>query len=305
MNCFKTIILMLFFLQANVINLPAQYNPSSPMPQMPRTSNPYSAIPTYGNMFGLEPRTNQNHSYPGQSQQNTGMEQYERDRMEAARRNEELLRIVSESREISYGLPSFETISETEYYRQAAETLLDMLKGKTPLSLKDAVFTVENAYFEGKLDKRQYGKHIDDLISIARSKVIEDKYSWNNNTVKNVMFFRLITDTLTIKLPLRERSVTSYPMQYDFEDIMGREDWTKMFVSKLLYTHSGQCHSLPLLYLILCEATGTEAYLACSPSHSYIKFKDETGSWHNVELTNGRCTTPAQVRHVKQIKIKL
>jgi hypothetical protein len=279
-------------LQANTVNLPAQYNPASPVPQMPQPPNPYGAMPTYGK-FGLEPPASQNHAYPGQRQQNTGMEHYERDRMETARMNEELLRMVSESREISYGLPSFAAISETGYYRQAAETLLDMLKGKIPLSLKDAVFTVENAYFEGKLDKMQYGKHIDELVSIARSKAIEDRYSWNNNTAKNVMFFRLMTDTLKINLPLRERSVTSYPMQYDFEDITGQEDWTKMFVSKLLYTHSGQCHSLPLLYLILCEATGTEAYLACSPSHSYVKFKDETGSWHNVELTGGRFTTDA------------
>ena len=75
-----------------------------------------------------------------------------------------------------------------------------------------------------------------------------------------------------------------------------------MFVEKALATNSGQCHSLPLLYLILAEEIGANAQLAYSPSHSYIKFKDDNGKWHNVELTNGMMTTDAFVLQSGYIK---
>lgn len=49
----------------------------------------------------------------------------------------------------------------------------------------------------------------------------------------------------------------------------------------------GQCHSMPLLYLILAEQIGAEAYLVMSPNHSYIRFPDDEGNLLSIELTNG------------------
>jgi hypothetical protein len=264
-----------------------------PVIEIPKPSMPF-AVP----LPNTNPQNRRNNMPQSTLQRNNNLEQleqYERDRRNAEREKEELDRILNENIVISYELPSFEDIPGTEYYRQAAEKLMTMLRGKTPLNLKDAVFTVENAYFEEQLDRVKYNKSIEDLIYLAQQKAAEDKYNWNNNIVKNVMFFRIMTDTLKIKLSLREKSIISYPMQYDFDDFWGKDDYTKMFVSKLLHTHSGQCHSLPLLYLILCEAVGVEAFLAYSPSHSYVKFKDKTGDWYNMELTNGRFTTDAFV----------
>ncbi len=68
-----------------------------------------------------------------------------------------------------------------------------------------------------------------------------------------------------------------------------------MFVTKALSTNSGQCHSLPLLYLILAREIGAKAHLAYSPNHTYVKFQDDNGTWHNVELTNGMLSTDAFV----------
>jgi len=76
------------------------------------------------------------------------------------------------------------------------------------------------------------------------------------------------------------------PFTYDFDDFMGSKDWSKMFVTKLLKTHSGNCHSLPYLYKILCEEIGAKASLAFAPNHCYIKHINENGQWTNVELTN-------------------
>lgn len=67
-------------------------------------------------------------------------------------------------------------------------------------------------------------------------------------------------------------------------------------------TNSGQCRSLPLLYLILAEEIGAEAQLAYSPRHTYIKVKDNTGKWYNIELTNGMMTTDAFILQSGYIK---
>ena len=75
-----------------------------------------------------------------------------------------------------------------------------------------------------------------------------------------------------------------------------------MFVQKLLVTGKGQCNSLPKLYLILAEEIGAEAHLALSPNHSYIKFPDDEGNWHNIELTNNMLTTDAFILNSGYVK---
>lgn len=44
---------------------------------------------------------------------------------------------------------------------------------------------------------------------------------------------------------------------------------------------------MPLLFLILSEELNTDAHLAFSPQHSFIKFQDKEGRWYNAELTRG------------------
>ena len=61
----------------------------------------------------------------------------------------------------------------------------------------------------------------------------------------------------------------------------------------MLETNTGQCKSMPELFLNVAQAMNAEAHLAFAPEHSYIKFKDERGDWHNIELTNGKLTSDA------------
>jgi hypothetical protein len=78
---------------------------------------------------------------------------------------------------------------------------------------------------------------------------------------------------------------------YDFADFYGVQDYSKMFVSKLIKTGTGQCHSLPLLFLVLAQEIGAKAYLSTSPQHFYVKFMDNLGALQNIELTNRMFTT--------------
>ncbi|MBB4037669.1 hypothetical protein GGR21_003590 [Dysgonomonas hofstadii] len=272
------------FGQVPVITTPQPTTPSRSIivGRTNNRNNPTPDIPTF-------PTNNRN-----QQQLNI----YEQDRLTVERMNmmqrqnqfeEELASYSS----VQFDLPSWSGAQGTEHYYQTAGKLIDMLNGKAPLNLKDAVFAVENTYFEGLLDEKIYDEAISQMATIARLKAGQDGLNWNNPTTKNLMLYRVMADTLRVKFPMRERASTSFPMQYDFEDFRGEQDFSKLFITKLLSSHKGQCHSLPLLYLILCEKVGAEASLAFSPQHSYIKFKDRNNNWHNLELTQGMMTTDA------------
>lgn len=267
--------------QIPVIKTPQPAN----MPTVPTIPNPTNNIPTLPNHSTTNP--------------NNPLGQYEQDRRSIEKRDREIKRILEENNRgnkgIQYNLPLQANQPGTESYRKTAKLLNGMLNGEIPVNLRDAVFSVENAYFEGKLEYTKYTKAIQDIILKAKVKAKQDGYNWNNPLTRNVMLFRVMSDTLKIKQPSSETTITSYPMRYDFDDFMGKNEWSKMFVSKLLSTKTGQCHSMPLLYLIMCEATNTEAHLAYSPMHSYIKFKDPAGNWHNLELTNGHIVSDAYI----------
>lgn len=258
---------------------------------MIKTPTPATIQP---NVIG-SPSQTPNYS-PTNINQNNQLDQYEKDKLQIQQQNSdkyETLYNESATMPIQYDLPSRASSTDAESFRQASEKLNRMLSGAEPRNLKQAIFAIENAYFGGKLDYQKFDKEIQDLITIAKLKAAQDGYNWKNPQTRNIMLFRVMADTLKIKSPSQESNITSYPMQYDFEDYMGKQDWSKMFVSKLLASKLGQCHSLPLLYLILCEETGTQANLAFSPSHTYAKFKDQSGNWHNLELTNGRIVSDA------------
>ena len=144
MNTKSKCVLILAVLLTTVNNLFGQF----PVIQTPKPATPFT-VPNYSNptpqvrqpnMFGF-PNSNLNN--PNQ------MDMYARDRQEVERRNAEILRSFHEEsmfpHSIQYELPSQLGSQGTEYYQKALEELSKMLRGETPLNLKDAVFTVENA----------------------------------------------------------------------------------------------------------------------------------------------------------------
>ncbi|MDR2037604.1 MAG: hypothetical protein LBQ60_06745 [Bacteroidales bacterium] len=83
------------------------------------------------------------------------------------------------------------------------------------------------------------------------------------------------------------------PFHYNLDDFTGEKDWSNMFVIKLLETHKGNCHSLPILYKLICEEMGERAWLSFAPNHLYIKLRNEQSGWYNTELTTGHFPTDA------------
>lgn len=195
----------------------------------------------------------------------------------------------------TYSLPSRVTNPDAVFYHQAFEKII---LTDTVYSTKDNVFLIENAYFNNKLDKQEFDQIIKESKAFLTSKMKEQGYDLNSNSAKNFMLFQFFSETLQLKNSKNKH----LPFKYDFEDYMGVQDYSKMFVTKLLRTGSGQCHSMPLLYLILAEEIGAQAYLALSPNHSYIRFPDDKGKWYNVELTNGMFSTASYILQSGYIK---
>lgn len=174
-------------------------------------------------------------------------------------------------------LHSTAQIDNLKFYKAAFREQSQMLKGQKVIDFKRAVFLTENAYNSGKLDYQSFCNNItitgQQLKTLIKQRGLE-KYK----TSANWAVYTYMMDSI----PLNNYK----PFSYDFDDFMGKKDFTKMFVTKLMKTKSGNCHSLPTYYKILCEEIGGTAFLALAPNHLYIKHIDEKGQWTNLELTN-------------------
>lgn len=162
-----------------------------------------------------------------------------------------------------------------------------MLAGSYPLSFKRAVFLTENAYLDDKLSYKEFSSNISALAQVCRLlKESNDPYFLydredKENVARNAAIFQLMKDSTRLR-----PGVTLAPFRYDFEDFDGDVNWTKMFVTKLLITHSGNCHSLPFLYKMLADETGAQTWLSLAPNHIYLKQRDVKDGFYNTELTS-------------------
>jgi len=200
------------------------------------------------------------------------------------------------------GFPSQSYQDGTAFYYKAFDEINNMLEGKQPLNLGRAIFLVENAYYSNTLNYDDYQKTIADQIKLCNKKIREDKLNKDNNLVKNMMLFRLISDTLKIKPVGAEKPITHYPIKYDLDDYKSEKYYDSHFVTKLIRSGSGQCLSMPLYYLVLAEKIGAKAYWAFSPQHSFVKIQDENGTWYNLELTCNAILSDAHYMNSSYIK---
>lgn len=188
-------------------------------------------------------------------------------------------------------LPDFSLVSGVECFYSARKEILEMLEGKRDMSLKRAVFVTENAFFKNKMEYSQFDAAIQNLKHICLLKMQEEKLYQNDELAKLMMIFRVMTEIVVVKEHGSEKKVVHYPMKYDFEDYSADINTSNYMVSKLLNQNTGQCHSMPLLFLILAEELGAKAFWCFSPSHSFVKFSDKQNRWYNIELTQGAIVT--------------
>ncbi len=176
---------------------------------------------------------------------------------------------------------------EKTNYQKAFTELVSILESDN-LDFKRAVLITENAYFDNLLDTNEINEKILFLKNIILLYISNTTIKYTEKDKQNVeklgAVFTILTDTISIQA--NNKLWYHLPYTYDFEDIWGKQEWSNMFVSKLLTTNKGNCHSLPFLYKILADELGVEAHLALAPNHIYIKTKSEEYGWYNTELTS-------------------
>ena len=164
------------------------------------------------------------------------------------------------------------------HFLQAYNEMAEMMEKEEKYNFKRAVFLVDWAYNDGKPSYENFCHEIDSITTTLKAFIrINDAYKYK--TAPNWAIFEYFTKSNPMN--------GNKPFVYDFDDFMGKQDFNKLLVTKILKTHTGQCTSMPLLYKILCDELGGHSKLALAPSHLYIKHIGEDGRWVNVELTNG------------------
>lgn len=173
-------------------------------------------------------------------------------------------------------------------YEAGYQALAEMLTGQRAENLPLAVFIVENSYSAGSLNFTTFKTDLENLAKMCRGLAGAN----GSQAARFMALHQLMTDT--VRVGYAGKVVSKHqPYRYDFNDFWGRDDYTKMFVTKLLQTNSGQCHSLPLLYKMLADQLGIRSSISMAPNHSYIQVVGPDSELYSYETTNGHFTTDA------------
>lgn len=264
--------------------------PQTKLPQTPKAST----VPTAGHSINPHNPSIPNNGFNQQTQQEAIMREVQahQRQLQVASNNEVQNHIQNEIQRqtdimmlTKYGFPMQSDNEGTSAFYSAFDEINNMLNGQETLNLGRAVFLVENAWHNNKFDYNDYQNGIKSSIDFCNQKIKEEKLDRNDNLVKNMMLFQFMCDTIKLKDKSTQKEQTHFPVKYNYEDYDSHISYDSHFVTTLMQTGTGQCHSMPLYYLVLAEEMGAEAYWSFSPRHSFVKIRDEKGDWHNIELT--------------------
>jgi hypothetical protein len=176
-------------------------------------------------------------------------------------------------------------------YLTALDSLKNFLENEgNSESFKKAVFLVENTFLDDAIPYDVFNERIKAMaaaITLWMQYNPERNYRAGDsvNFFKNRAIYHFVKDTTTVIIGDEEK--LHLPYRYSFHDFWGKEDWRNMFVTKLIATHLGNCHSLPYLYKMLADELKATCWLGLAPNHIYIKNRSKKSGWYNTELTSG------------------
>lgn len=181
------------------------------------------------------------------------------------------------------------------YYKEQL-VLNNMLNGTDSLDLRKAVYAVENAYYNGNLNQQAFYQQIEQYArfcqGIMQSGDIRYQGVGDVESAKaQCAVFVFMTDS--IPMQVADGIFWHQPFSYNFDDYAGKKDWGNMFVSTLMGTGKGNCHSMPLLYKMIMDQLGEKSWLSLAPNHMYVKAWNKRAGWYNIELTCGDFPTDA------------
>lgn len=283
---------------AQIPNFPTSQNPNpTSLYEVPKLVNPTTEI---GKSMKVSNILNNSNAENERIKRQNEMLIAEANRDIKRRTEENNQRKISEKLQRDYNetyyLTSLSDKAGTKAYYSAFENLSKL--NPEDYSIADATFLVENAFYNNdKNFQNTFQNYIQKATKIIQTEINKKGISEDDNTSKNLAVFKYFS-----KDSKQNGKVIHKAIKYDFDDYWGAKDYSKMFVSKLMKTNTGQCHSMPLLYLILAEQLGADASLVLIPNHFYIRFTDNAGEMLSIELTNGMFSTNSFVINNGYIK---
>lgn len=130
-------------------------------------------------------------------------------------------------------------------YNKAYSEITNMLEGRTPLSVRRAVFLAEWAYLDGNLDyERDFCEPIRKGADYLRRMIVANQWE-KYKTAKQIALCNFFF------YPCSGNGQN--PFLYDFSREYPEDDWHYQLVSRTIKTHKGQCHSLPWTFKLSCN----------------------------------------------------
>ncbi len=218
-------------------------------------------------------------------QQSAQLQQYEKDLQAVTAKEQQENNIQQELKKEEFYREYLNRLEETKVYRNTFSVFKQL--NPDSFSISKAIYLVENAYHNNTMPYELFDKAIKSRAELVRQILKREKIDPRNNTALNYAIQKLYSQSNTYYNAKTKQTITIPPLKYDFKDFMGKDDYKQMFVSKLMMTGKGQCHSMPLLYLAIAEQVGAKAYLSLAPEHSFIQFFDDQSNRLSFETTNG------------------
>ncbi len=186
-----------------------------------------------------------------------------------------------------------ETNSKKTLWSQTYSGKLAELMRMNPdsFSLTKALYLVESAWYDNPPPYAEFEASIKLWASVVKKILSNEGLSSRNNTAINYGIQKLFKQHGLKQAQTGQSQVPIPTVSYDFNDPVGDQYYASMFVTKLLQSGKGQCHSMPLFYLAVAEQLKGKAWLSLSPNHSFIQYFDEKGSRYSFESTNGNLVT--------------
>ncbi|MFA6925146.1 MAG: hypothetical protein WC223_12950 [Bacteroidales bacterium] len=211
--------------------------------------------------------------------------------------HQELLNILNEANAGETGkrnsfdyYKSGDFINKTKPYTDALNLLKSMVTGKKPILLRDAFYIMESAYGNTYLTYKEYCKTINENADFIKQMMMQNNLNPRDNEAIHKTIQKFMKEVTSIKIKKTDVSNSStkkhLPYTYDYIDYKGEKDFRNYFVTKTFATGTGQCNSLPIVYILIAEALGAKFYISIAPNHSFIKYPDDAGKIHNYEPTS-------------------
>lgn len=177
-----------------------------------------------------------------------------------------------------YNTPEYK--ADLANFQYTSDFLKDMLSGKKPISIADAMYAEESAYGNLQMNYEEYKNEIARCKAFILLWMMENKLNPQNQESIHLAIQKFMGDTLTItnnrpdNLGGLSIPNSHIPYFYDYIDYSAEKDFHNYFLTKTLATGTGQCNTLPSVSCA-CRGIGSKCLSVSFPSTQFYQVQKQ------------------------------